>query len=232
MPLIIRIDVDRPYGKHGRTRHILSRLSSDAYFPTVESFGYLRELGEILRLLNERQARAHVFFRQCTLPSPCIQALLDKGGHHVGLHLENSRSFDAFDAEKRFLEERIGRPVRAFSKHGSGGARYGRRHHAPYEPEKYVQWGQKARMKVFFGNLEDPRLPPTRGDNGFVAFPSAFWLEPHWRDTRVFPCSWLQEEARKRDVVVLIHPENVLESGELTEQLSFLTRELETRLVE
>jgi hypothetical protein len=232
MPLIIRIDVDRPYGKHNRVRHILSRLSSDAYLPTMECFGYLRELGEILRLLNERQAPAHVFFRQCTLPSSRILALLHEGGHQIGLHLENSRSFATFAEEKRVLEDHVGKPVRAFSKHGSGGARYGRRHYAPYEPEKYLEWAQKARLKAFFGNLEDPTIPAARGDDGFVAFPSAFWLEPHWRDTRAFPCSWLHAEAQKRDVVLLIHPENVIESRELTEQFSFLTRELESRLVE
>src|SRR5690242_20558682 len=132
MALIIRIDVDRPYGKHPIARHVLSRVSSDLFFPRVESFGYLRELKELLELLNEHRARAYVFFRQCTLPSLEILDLLEAGGHEIGLHLEDSRSFKTFTEEKTALERHIGRKVNSFSKHGSGGARFGRRHHAPY----------------------------------------------------------------------------------------------------
>ena len=49
MALIVRIDVDRPYGKHPGYRHVLSRLSSDLYFPRIESCGYLDELKWMLR---------------------------------------------------------------------------------------------------------------------------------------------------------------------------------------
>src|SRR5579885_692167 len=80
MALIIRIDVDRPYGREPLVRHVISRLSSDLYFPAIEPLGYLRELGIILRMLNERRARAYVFFRRCTLPSPGILALIPKAG--------------------------------------------------------------------------------------------------------------------------------------------------------
>ena len=100
MALIVRIDVDRPYGKAPFLRHVLSRLGSDIYFPKIESFGYLRELNVVLQLLNEMKARAHVFFRRCTLPSVPTLALMDAGGHEIGLHLENSRSFESFHNEK------------------------------------------------------------------------------------------------------------------------------------
>src|SRR4029077_667819 len=43
MSIIIRRDVDRPYGCHPFARHVLSRLSSDLYFPKVARFGYLTE---------------------------------------------------------------------------------------------------------------------------------------------------------------------------------------------
>src|SRR5262245_56849340 len=96
MALIVRIDVDRPYGKTPFLRHVFSRLGSDIYFPKIDSFGYLRELHVILQLLNELNARAYIFFRRCTLPSDSILKLIDDGGHEIGLHLENSRTLESF----------------------------------------------------------------------------------------------------------------------------------------
>jgi hypothetical protein len=231
MALIIRIDVDRPYGRTPVTRHVLSRLSSDYFFPKIKALGYLRELKEILLILNERRAPAYVFFRRCTLPSPEIMALLDAGRHEIGLHLENSRSFAHFEEERGVLERHIGRKINAFSKHGSGTGQYGRRHYAPYESEIYLEWARLAQMKVFLGNLEDPRLRPVKINGCFIAYPSAFWLEPPWRDTNTFTIPWLQAQAKQRDIVLLLHPENVLASPELTEQLKTLTSGLETKLL-
>jgi peptidoglycan/xylan/chitin deacetylase (PgdA/CDA1 family) len=230
MALIIRIDVDRPYGREPLVRHIISRLSSDLYFPAIEPLGYLRELGIILRMLNERRARAYVFFRRCTLPSPGILALIAEGGHEIGLHLENSRTLDTLVDEKRTLEAHIGGPVTAFSKHGSGGAKYGRRHYAPYEPEKYIGWAKQAGLKLFLGNLEDPSIRPTVDADGLRAYPSAFWLEPPWRDTKVFTIDWLMAEASSRDVVLLIHPENILASPPLMADFGRLLNSLEVNL--
>jgi hypothetical protein len=159
MALIVRIDVDRPYGKHPLSRHIISRLSSDFYFPKVPAFGYLSELATVLDLLNQQQQKCYAFFRRCTLPSKAIMTLLDAGGHQLGLHLENSRSYESFAEEKAIIERHTGRKVSAFSKHGSRGSRYGFHHYAPYEAEKYIEWGQRAQMELFLGNLEDPTLP-------------------------------------------------------------------------
>jgi hypothetical protein len=232
MALLIRIDVDRPYGKHPLVRHVLSRLASDLFFPRVEVFGYLEELKVILRLLNDHRARSYVLFRRCTLPSQHVLRLLEEGRHEIGLHLEDSRSFETFNAEKQTLERHLGRSIYAFSKHGSGGARYGYHHHAPYEPYKYLEWGRKAGMKVFLGNLEDPSAPPTFEPAGLAFFPAAFWLEPHWRDTDLFTIGWLLSEARVSDIVLLIHPENLLESPDLTEQFKTVLRTLETKIVQ
>src|SRR5262249_3508301 len=143
MSLIIRIDVDRPYGRSPWPRHVLSRVSSDFYFPKIAGFGYLSELETMLGWLNAAQARAYVFFRRCTLPSGPIMEMIKTGGHEVGLHLENSRSFPTFLEEKQLVEHHIGQRVASFSKHGSGGGKYGLHHYAPYEPEKYVDWASK-----------------------------------------------------------------------------------------
>ncbi len=36
MALIVRIDVDRPYGKQGFVRHVASRISSDYFLPRMD----------------------------------------------------------------------------------------------------------------------------------------------------------------------------------------------------
>jgi hypothetical protein len=232
MALIVRIDVDRPYGRTPVLRHALSRLSSDLYFPKVKFLGYLRELGNILQILSEQRARAYIFFRRCTLPSSEILRLIDDGGHEIGLHLEDSRSFETFLAEKQMLELHVRRPVLTFSKHGSGGEKYGLRHHAPYEPSKYIEWAQRLSMKAFFGNLEDPRIAPHSSADGVLVHPSAFWLEPAWRDTAAFTVEWLITEAASSNIVLLIHPENILSSSTLVKDLRRLITSLETRILE
>ena len=232
MALILRIDVDRPYGKKPLARHLLSRLGSDLYFPKVQQLGYLKELRAILELLNRHNARAFIFFRRCTLPSKSILQLIDLGKHVIGLHLENSRSYQTFLEEKRILERHTGKPVVAFSKHGSGGARYGFHHHAPYEPDKYVDWARRSGMKLFMGNLEDPSIGPTMDDAGLRNYPAAFWLEPAWRNTEEFSIDWLIASAGLQDIPLLLHPENVLADPLLSEQFERLLRSLETRIPE
>lgn len=229
--LIIRIDVDRPYGRRPLARHVLSRLSSDLYFPKIASLGYLSELETMLRWLNEEGARSYVFFRRCTLPSRGILELLDAGGHEIGLHLENSRSFDTFLAELRILKDHVERKVLALSKHGSGGAQFGRHHYAPYEPDRYVEWARSASMRLFLGNLEDPTIEPPEARNGLMVFPAAFWLEPAWRDTSRFTVDWLAARARRQDVVLLVHPENVLADPRLIEDFRRLAGSVESRIL-
>jgi len=232
MTLIVRIDVDRPYGRRPLLRHFLSRLSSDLYFPRVAGFGFLSELETMLNWLNEARARAHVFFRRCTLPSRSILKLLDAGHHVIGLHLENSRSLSTFLKETQIVENHVRRKVRAVSKHGSGAAKHGFHHYAPYEPERYIEWAQRASMNLFLGNLEDPTLEPTKAANDLLVFPSAFWLEPSWRDTNKFTVDWLLDRARYQDIVLLVHPENVLAHPELVKDFKRLIGTLESRVFE
>jgi hypothetical protein len=233
MSLIIRIDVDRPYGRAPWHRHVFSRVSSDLYCPKIAVLGYLSELQTMLGWLNEVQARAYVFFRRCTLPSARIMEMIESGDHEVGLHLENSQSFSTFLEEKQLLEHHIGKKIPYFSKHGSGGAKYGLRHYAPYEPEKYIGWASQASMRLFLGNLEDPRLESTTANgSGLIVFPSAFWLEPSWRDTEKFPVDWLLNRAQCQDIVLLVHPENVLTDAGLTADFKKIIRTLESRVIQ
>ena len=186
----------------------------------------------MLQILNERHARSYVFFRRCTLPSEPAFKLLDQGHHEIGLHLEDSRSFESFEKEKRGLEQYTRREVLAISKHGSGGKKYGYNHYAPYEPEKYIEWAKRLSMRVFFGNLEDPTISPANNNGGFLAYLAAFWLEPHWRDTQRFTVDWLLARAKESDVVLLVHPENVLESPNLLEDFKRITASLQTKIID
>jgi hypothetical protein len=232
MALIVRIDVDRPYGKSPFLRHVMSRIGSDIYFPRIEAFGYLKELEDILEILNGAGTRSYIFFRRCTLPTEAVMGLIAAGGHEIGLHLENSRSFETFASEKAMLERFVGRPVTAFSKHGSGRYKYGFHHYAPYEPDNYVRWARQSGMKVFLGNLEDPTLPAPPPESGLTFYPSAFWLEPSWRDTEKFPIEWLLGAAKTSDIVLLFHPDNVLAEPGLTRDLKTLITSLDTKLLQ
>lgn len=230
MALIVRIDVDRPYGKQGFLRHAASRIASDYSLPRIEGLRYLDELKTILRLLNANGRRAYVYFRKCSYPSREVIELMQEGGHQFGLHLENSRSSETFCEELQSLEKALGCKVTTLSKHGSGKNQYGRHHYAPYEPERYLAWAHETGMKALLGNLEDPRIEPEERD-GLVYFPAAFWLEPHWRDTEKFPLAWLLDEARRRDVVLLLHADNVISDPEIMREFVTAIEKLESTLI-
>lgn len=227
MAMILRIDVDRPYGTRGFVRHVASRLASDCYMPRIDSLGYLRDLAIILKALNKRGKSAHVFFRKCTYPNAQICELMQEGGHQFGLHLEDSRSEETFKKELRSLEQELRQRVKGFSKHGSGRLRLGLHHYPPYEPERYLPWAKDTGLKYFLGNLENPDLEPQR--NGEVlSYPGAFWLEPTWRDVNRYPIEWLLREAAKRDVVMLMHPDNVTASEAISSEFLLAIDHLET----
>ncbi len=230
MALIVRIDVDCPYGKQGLLRHIASRVASDYCLPRMTWLRYLDELKTILCILNANGKIAHVFFRKCTYPTAEVCELMEIGGHQFGLHLENSRSAETFREEHCALEQILGRRVVEFSKHGSGRLHLGRHHFAPYEPQRYLPWARQAGMKVFFGNHEDPELRPLQ-DRELLFYPSAFWLEPYWRDTKKFPMEWLLREAAERDVVMLLHPDNVTASHEIMREFLMAIETLETAVL-
>ena len=218
MSVILRIDIDRPYGKKNLFLRTISRIGSDLYFPKINKLGYLNDTKEIITLLNKLNCQAHIFFRRCTLPNKILQDFIIKSGHKIGLHLENSRSLSTFKNEFSIFKNHTNTNVQLLSKHGSGKHRYGLFHYAPYEPEKYIKWAISAQMKVFFGNLEDPSIP-SYSKNGLTVFPAAFWLEPYWRDTKKYSVDWLIENARNKDIVVLIHPDNITVDLFLKDQL-------------
>ena len=68
-------------------------------------------------------------------------------------------------------------------------------------------------------------------DGGLLFFPSAFWLEPDWRDTKRFPIEWLLSEAAERDVVMLLHPDNVTADPEIMREFRMAIEKLETAVL-
>lgn len=230
MALIVRIDVDRPYGKQGLVRHVASRVASDYFLPRLKSLRYLEELKMILGILNANGRSAYVFFRKCSYPCDGVRELMTAGNHAYGLHLENSRNEQTFNEELQSLEQELGFTVTAFSKHGSGRYRYGLHHFAPYEPERYLPWAKQAGLKIFFGNLEDPRLQPVE-DGELLFYPSAFWLEPQWRDQQRFSLDWLLREAVERDIVMLLHADNVASDPEIMREFRIAVEKLESAIL-
>src|ERR1035437_3765708 len=156
MSIILRIDVDSPYGKKTPLIHLCSRLASDFELPPYSILPYLKYLNEFIKYLNDRSIRGNFFFRKCTLPGKKTLGLLQNGRHIIGHHIENSRSFETFRDELNLIETSLKTKVEVFSKHGSGKYKYGINHNPLYEPEKYLEWGSKVGMKIFYGNLEDP----------------------------------------------------------------------------
>lgn len=230
MSVIIRVDVDRPYGKRNLFLHSLSRLTSDYNLPRIKNNFYLNELYEILKYLNNKEVSAYIFFRKITTPTKRILNIIDKGNHVCGLHLENSRSYEKFKEELNYLEQKTVRKIEVFSKHGSGKHKYGFNHYPPYEPEIYIKWGLKSGMKLFFGNGEDPAID-ARQIEDLTYFPSAFWLEPHWRDINKFTADWLIEESKNRDVVLLFHPDNIINDIKLFETLDYILNNAEVKTI-
>jgi hypothetical protein len=94
-----------------------------------------------------------------------------------------------------------------------------------------MEWAERASMRLFLGNLEDPTIDPIISTKGLLTFPSAFWLEPHWRDTERFTVDWLMQRARDRDIVMLVHPENVLADPVLSSDFETIIHNLDTTVL-
>ena len=68
-------------------------------------------------------------------------------------------------------------------------------------------------------------MPCRVESGGLLYYPGAFWLEPSWRDVTRFSVDWLLARCQTSDVVLLVHPENVLAIPTLgTDFLRIITR--------
>jgi hypothetical protein len=203
MALILRADVDKPYGHANLPRKIASKVVED-YFPIpFGHYKYLSHLIQFLRYCNENRVPGFMYHRICTRPNAEVVKLLNEGGHKLGFHAENTRSPETFSAELKLFREKV-KPleVTSFTKHGSGTLKLGKYHYPPYEEDKYKAWAPKEHIGFYFGNGICKKAEDLYSVNGF--FPSMFWIERDYRDPGFNDLKQLVSCAATKDVVT--HP--------------------------
>ena len=222
MSLILRVDVDKPYGSSNLLQKIMSKLREDYWFPVINDLGYLRSVEHFLMFCTSNNIRAMMHFRNCTLPNQKILRLLDEGRHTIGFHAENTRSFFSFSEELSFFRTQVpGRSVSTFTKHGSGYYKLGKHHFPNYEPEKYQAWSKKCHIKFPFGN----GIASSKDDfNDPAFFPNVFWIERPYRSLDFQTLEQVIEIAKHNIVPVLIHPENFCSTKDVREDFKTLIR--------
>lgn len=207
MALILRVDVDKPFGRSNIFRKVASKLAEDYWFPVFSSFGYLTHLQIFLEYCNSKNISGFIYHRTCTIPDEKIQKSLIKGNHKIGFHAENTRTFETFSNEINHFKNLLNPiQIESFTKHGSGMLKLGKNHYPPYEPEKYFEWAKKLNIDFFFGNGICSSSSNLLSSNNF--FPNMFWIEREYRHPDFFEFKKLLEVAKNKDVVVLIHPCN------------------------
>lgn len=204
MSLLLRLDVDKPYGHHTLWRKIASKLVEETAIVPWK-VGYLDHLMQVLTILKERHITAVLYFRECTIPSPNMLKAIRKAGHAVGWHAEDTRDETSFSIEISRAREKLGE-LHSFTKHGSGIRKLGLNHHAPYEEDKYHLWATKIGVPFYSGNGIATSAPIAL--NGF--FPTAFWLESRYRSTTYNEIAKLVIDAQNQDLLILSHPENIV----------------------
>lgn len=209
MSLVLRVDVDKPYGRATFMQKVLSKVSENFWFPAISTFGYLSHLKIFLNFLSEENIMSHIYFRKCTLPPNrwLDDSLLD--GHMIGFHAENTLNFETF--KKEFEEVQVHFfPVKisSFTKHGSGEWKAGRNHYPPYEPDKYLEWAEALGIPFLFGNGIVKKSSEFSVQNQF--YPSMFWINKLYRDCERFTLQWAIDVAKENNIIIIIHPSNFL----------------------
>lgn len=205
MSLILRVDVDKPYGRATFLQKVMSKIREDYRFPAFTSFGYLYDLKNLLVFLAEEKIEAHIYFRKCTLPpkSWLVGSLLN--GHELGLHAENTRSFETFKKELEDVQEYFNsKRLSSFTKHGSGKWKGGPNHYPHYEPDKYLKWAEALGISFFSGNHEDINEScKFYGHQQF--YPGAFWIDRPYTNYEQSALQQVMDIAKKRNLIVLMH---------------------------
>ena len=88
-----------------------------------------------------------------------------------------------------------------------------RGHDRIYDSKKYVEYAKQSNLTYFLGNGENPAEQWSMVDD-ILYFPSAFWLNRNYRADK-FTVDWLIDECNNRDIVVLIHPEDIISGTRL-----------------
>ena len=209
MALILRVDVDKPYGRKTLLDKIKSKLTEDYWFLKIDAFGYLKATETFLKFCNKNKIKGVFYFRTCTSPNKKVIKLLNEGGHKIGFHAENTKSFKTFNNEIiKFQKINSNLDISSFTKHGSGNIKIGRNHYAPYEPEKYKIWSSKINIKYFFGNEICKSYDDFNVKDDF--YPKMFWINKEYRDVNIYKIHDIVEKSKKIDIPVIIHPSNFI----------------------
>ncbi|HXC04930.1 MAG TPA: hypothetical protein VNZ86_09275, partial [Bacteroidia bacterium] len=174
MALILRVDVDKPYGHSNLIRKVASKVSEDYFkIPLFSGISYLSHFIRFLEYCNANGVPGFMYHRMCTIPDQHVNELLKAGGHQLGFHAENTRTSATFAAELKRFRQQTSLPVNSFTKHGSGTLKLGKHHYPPYEPGKYKVWAQQEGIGYYFGNGICTSAADLFAVNGF--FENMFW---------------------------------------------------------
>lgn len=212
MPLILRVDVDKPYGNKNLFKRILSKISEDYFIFKIKRLGYLNDLEKFLLFCNQNNISGYFYFRLCTLPNKRVLDQLMEGNHKIGLHLEDSTSYESFLSEISKLRREIPLKITTFTKHGSGAYKLGKNHFPLYEPLIYLEWSKKQDCSFIFGNGITKGQFENKHEDNF--YPEMFWVEREYRNEDFFTNEVLLMAAESNTIPVLIHPCNFISNSQ------------------
>lgn len=205
MPLVLRLDIDKPYGRANFAQKVLSKVNENYFEIRLRPLGFLSYLQSFLEMLDQRNIKAFIYFRICSAPHPELIKYMDEKGHVIGFHAENTQSEKSFMDELQEFKKIVGRDIRHFSKHGSGIYKLGKRHFSLYEEDKYRTWAEKNGLHFPFGN--GMVNPGSRFDKGNF-YQDMYWVEPHYRKVGDYNPNWISERVKTEIIPIITHPEN------------------------
>ncbi len=210
MSLILRVDVDKPYGRSKIFKKVLSKTREEFYFPRIEILGYLEDLNIFLDYLELNSIFAHIYFRNCTTPS--TQTINKIKIHKIGFHAENTQSIDTFKRELDSFKSKFPElNISSFTKHGSGILKLGKEHHPKYEPQKYLRWSKDLNIDYLFGNSAWSK----HSDKKNTYYEHMYWINKAYRtnDQPLIPD--IVQMANSQNIVILIHPSNYISESQV-----------------
>lgn len=207
MAIIVRIDVDSPFGWQNFFRKALSRIHLDFSPISLRYYwlGYHTEVRTVARDLMERKIPAYWFYQLATRPSRTFAKMLMNCGHEIGFHAVQDVSWETFRIEYEKFEKKVGLTINGFTKHGSGKLKLSYLHSPNYNPPKLLNFAKRAGLEYFWGNYGDPSKE-CQYINGIQYYEGVFWLNTNYRDKEKFTFDWLLHTSKKRDIIALFHP--------------------------
>ena len=205
MPLLLRVDVDKPYGNSNIFFRCLSKLNENYSFFNFTLSSYLHHFEDFINVINKENIPSFIYFRNCTVPSKKYFNLNKLKNHKIGFHAENTKSLNTLKNELDEFKIKLDNKIISFTKHGSGQIKLGKNHYYKYEPNKYLEWSQKLNMKFYFGNGIIEKVEDLYNEN---YFPNMFWMHKNYRSQAINSIDKILEISKTHIIPILIHPSN------------------------